>query len=159
MSPSLNKQTNTKCHKREEQRTFLILGPFFERKKKLAIKDMMCDTSVPMTLQIELSNEQEQTQLFFLSNGKKLWVVLPYTPTLSRVFSATFSTWFSSLRSQSNSSQFFKTFFSYHCHTLAKIWKKKYYGPCENTHLYTWNCDFLNSPPANLLVWYIFLMK
>ena len=116
----------------------------------------MCDTSVPMTLQIELSNEQEQTQLFFLSNGKKLWVVLPYTPTLSRVFSATFSTWFSSLRSQSNSSQFFKTFFSYHCHTLAKIWKKKYYGTCENTHLYTWNCDFLNSPPANLLVWYIF---
>lgn len=113
----------------------------------------MCDTSVPMTLQIELSNEQEQTQLFFLSNGKKLWVVLPYTPTLSRVFSATFSTWFSSLRSQSNSSQFFKTFFSYHCHTLAKIWKKKYYGPCENTHLYTWNCDFLHSPPANLLIY------
>ena len=51
---------------------------------------------------------------------------------------------------------FSKLFFSYHCHTLAKIWKKKYYGTCENTHLYTWNCDFLNSPPANLLVWYIF---
>ena len=155
MSPSLNQQTNTKSHKREEQRLSLYLAFFWE--KKLAKKDMMCDTSVPMTLQIELSNEQEQTQLFFLSNGKKLWVVLPYTPTLSRVFSATFSTWFSSLRSQSNSSQFFKTFFSYHCHTLAKIWKKKYYGSCENTHLYTWNCDFLHSPPANL--WYIFLMK
>jgi len=31
---------------------------------------MMCDTSVPMTLQIELSNEQEQTQLFFCQMEK-----------------------------------------------------------------------------------------
>ena len=126
MSPSLNQQTNTKSHKRIDQRLSLYLA-FFEK------KDMMCDTSVPMTLQIELSNEQ--TQLFFLSNGKKLWVVLPYTPTLSRVFSATFSTWFSSLRSQSNSSQFFKTFFSYHCHTLAKIWKKNTMDLVK-THIY-----------------------
>merc|ERR1712008_527353 len=63
-----NKQ-NTQGHKKEEQRSFLILGLFL--RKKTSKKDMMCDTSVPMTLQIELSNKQEQTQLFFLSNGKK----------------------------------------------------------------------------------------
>merc|ERR1712008_351352 len=62
-----NKQ-NTQGHKKEEQRSFLILGLFL--RKKLAKKDMMCDTSVPMTLQIELSNEQEQTQLFFCQMEK-----------------------------------------------------------------------------------------
>ena len=36
MSPSLNQQTNTKSHKREEQRPFLILGPFL--RKNLAKK-------------------------------------------------------------------------------------------------------------------------
>ena len=159
MSPSLNKQTKYWRSQKRRAQVFPYTWPFFER-KNLAIKDMMCDTSVPMTLQIELSNEQEQTQLFFLSNGKKLWVVLPYTPTLSRVFSATFSTWFSSLRSQSNSSQFFKTFFSYHCHTLAKIWKKILWNLWKHTSIYMklWFLKFTSCQPP-CLIHISFLMK
>merc|ERR1712008_234747 len=130
-----NKQ-NTQGHKKEEQRSFLILGLFL--RKKLAKKDMMCDTSVPMTLQIELSNKQEQTQLFFLSNGKKaLSGSTLYANSFTNFFSNFFNLILISQKSVKLQSVFQNFFFPIIATHWLKYEKKKYYGPCENTHLYT----------------------
>ena len=137
MFPKLSKRLNntdtpsvTKCYpaqtnkqvlkvtRKKSKGLFLYLA-FFE--KKLAIKDMMCDTSVPMTLQIELSNEQEQTQLFFLSNGKK---ALSGSTLYANSFTSFFSNFFNLILISQKSVKLqsvFQNFFSYHCHTLAKI--------------------------------------
>jgi len=150
MSPSLNKQTKYWRSQERRAKVFPYTWPFFE-KKKLAIKDMMCDTSVPMTLQIELSNEQEQTQLFFLSNGKKAL-------SGSSLYANSFSSFFSNLILISQKSvklqSVFQNFFSYHCHTLAKIWKKKIlWNLWKHTSIYMklWFLKFTSCQPPCLI--------
>jgi len=151
MLPSSDKQTSTKSHKKEEQRTFLILGLFWEKtsNKRHDVWYQCANDSPNRTVKWTRTDAT-----FFLSNGKKLWVVLLYTPTLSRVFSATFSTWFSSLRSQSNSSQFFKTFFF---PIIATHWlkyeKKLLWTLWKHTSIYMklWFLKFTSCQPPCLI--------
>ena len=99
--------------------------------KKKETKNMMCDNMCQWLSNCQMNRNRRN---FFSVKWKKLWVVPTLPPTLWRVFSVTFSTWFSSL----TVSQFFKLFFSTSAlYTAKKNRRKKWiYGPCEHTSIY-----------------------
>ena len=109
---------------------------------------MMCDNMCQWLSNCQMNRNRRN---FFSVKWKKLWVVPTLPPTLWRVFSVTFSTWFSSL----TVSQFFKLFFSLRQpYTLPrKIEGKNEFMDLVNTHQYI-NCDFLMSPPSIFYFFY-----
>ena len=98
----------------------------------------------------ELSNEQEQTQLFFCQMEKALSGSNLAANSLTSFFSNFFN-----LILISHSQSVFQTFFSLRQpYTLPrKIEGKNEFMDLVNTHQYI-NCDFLMSPPSNFLFFY-----
>jgi hypothetical protein len=97
---------------------------------------MMCDTSVPMTLQIELSNEQEQTQLFFLSNGKK---ALSGSTLYTNSFTSFFSNFFNLILISQKSVKLQSVFQNFFFPIIATHWlkyEKKNTMELVKTHIY-----------------------
>ena len=123
MSPSLNKQTNTKSHKREEQRLSLYLAFFWE--KKLAKKKTWC--VIPVCQWLSKSNCQmnkNRRNFFFCQMEKSSEWFYPIRQLFHEFFQQLFQLDSHLSEVSQTPVSFSKLFFSYHCHTLAKIWKK-----------------------------------
>ena len=158
MSPSLNKQTKYWRSQERRAKVFPYTWPFFE--KKLAKKKTWC--VIPVCQWLSKSNCQmnkNRRNFFFCQMEKSSEWFYPIRQLFHEFFQQLFQLDSHLSEVSQTPVSFSKLFFPIIATHWLKYEKKKYYGTCENTHLYTWNCDFLNSPPANLLVWYIFLMK
>ena len=134
MSPSLNQQTNTKSHKREEQRLSLYLAFFWE--KKLAKKKTWC--VIPVCQWLSKSNCQmnrNRRNFFFCQMKKSSEWFYPIRQLFHEFFQQLFQLDSHLSEVSQTPVSFSKLFFSYHCHTLAKIWKKNTMDLVK-THIY-----------------------
>ena len=152
MSPSLNKQTKYWRSQERRAKVCPYTWPFFE-KKKLAKKKTWC--VIPVCQWLSKSNCQmnRNRRNFFSVKWKK---ALSGSTLYANSFTSFFSNFFNLILISQKSVKLqsvFQNFFSYHCHTLAKIWKKKYYGPCENTHLIYMKLWFLTFTSCQPLIY------
>ena len=151
MSPSLNKQTKYWRSQERRAKVCPYTWPFFEKKTSNKRHDVWYQCANDSPNRTVKWTGTDAT--FFSVKWKKSseW----FYP-IRQLFHEFFQQLFQLDSHLSEVSQtpvsFSKLFFP----IIATHWlkyEKKYYGPCENTHLYTWNCDFLHSPPANLLIY------
>ena len=151
MLPSSDKQTSTKSHKKEEQRTFLILGLFWEKtsNKRHDVWYQCANDSPNRTVKWTRTDAT-----FFSVKWKKSseW----FYP-IRQLFHEFFQQLFQLDSHLSEVSQtpvsFSKLFFSYHCHTLAKIWKKILWNLWKHTSIYMklWFLKFTSCQPPCLI--------